>query len=479
MVMHGWPEDFHFRHLKRAVLVNMIEKRKEFMDDSFIVKHLNKSQYSYKDAVLEIKNRDADEPIPQYLGDFIVAAISKTIGRTIVVIKPKIETTTDVNNRPLVKYLCYTEYLFGEDKGAGKGCDLIMLVWNGLDYFANAIPKHIINLTRSASNALNFIAEATEQINDIIDSVPPSDTRTTMSKALRAMGAAKGYLAGTRLATGTTVEAELPKEVTVARPVPAATAAKYSRKRSSAVLQLAPPERKQKESDAEWKKRRTEHTAKLDKAAKRCVTKDDNQCACGEVFRNKKELDEHIMVDHPNKKAWKCSKCEAVLGNKEHCWGHVRHHFGKYYHYCDVTYEDKDEKDKDGNPVKKVCEKGFDEFSLVDFHREVEHKFGKCKIRCSKCDKPQMSNRKLQAHEKICKAKADEKTDFCEYCTYGCRGKDTLLGHIKAEHSKEIGLPAPRRYVCAQCQKQFKSASGVRGHTCKKEKPSAATGKRK
>ena len=67
MVMHGWPEDFHFRHLKRAVLVNMIEKRKEFMDDSFIVKHLNKSQYSYKDAVLEIKNRDAEEPIPQYL----------------------------------------------------------------------------------------------------------------------------------------------------------------------------------------------------------------------------------------------------------------------------------------------------------------------------------------------------------------------------------------------------------------------------
>ena len=191
MVMHGRPEDFHFRHLKRAVLVNMIEKRKEFMDDSCIVKHLNKSQYSYKDAVLEIKNRDADEPIPQYLGDFIVAAISKTIGRTIVVIKPKIEMTTDVNNRALVKYLCYTEYLFGEDKGAGKGCDLIMLVWNGLDYFANAIPKHIINLTRSASNALNFVAEATEQINDIIDSVPPSETRTTLSKALRAMGAAE------------------------------------------------------------------------------------------------------------------------------------------------------------------------------------------------------------------------------------------------------------------------------------------------
>ena len=68
---------------------------------------------------------------PPHLGDFIIAAISYTINRTIVLIKPTIEKYTDPNAIEKVRYNCKQEFLFSEDKGAGKGTDLIVLVFNG------------------------------------------------------------------------------------------------------------------------------------------------------------------------------------------------------------------------------------------------------------------------------------------------------------------------------------------------------------
>ena len=304
------------------MLTDLVEDRNDLLTS--LSRHLHKSTLTYEEAVNAIRNSDNLEEIPPHLGDFIIAAISYTINRTIVLIKPTIEKYTDPKAIEKVRYNCKQEFLFSEDKGVGKGTDLIVLVFNGFDYYAPAQPRYIIKLTRCAANAMNFIEDATAEINSIMSSVPPSDTRTTMTKALRAMGAAKGYLAGTHLATGTTVEANLPKETTVARPVPAMeAAAKVTRKRVAATLKTLAPERKEDEGEEDWKKRKTDWKDNLTKEVNRSVRLLENQCACGESFTNKAKLDDHVTTEHPDSKAWKCSVCKKVLGSKEHCWGHV------------------------------------------------------------------------------------------------------------------------------------------------------------
>ena len=77
-MVYGWPDGHTFKHLKREVLLNLIEEREAF--SSKLQHHLDKQPLSYKDAILEIHSRDSDEEIPPPLGDFILAAISLTIG---------------------------------------------------------------------------------------------------------------------------------------------------------------------------------------------------------------------------------------------------------------------------------------------------------------------------------------------------------------------------------------------------------------
>ena len=80
----GWPVGHTHKHLKREVLVNLVQEREEFTTKLQI--HLDKQEMSYRDAVLEINKRNGDEDIPMALGDFILAAISLTIKIPIYVI---------------------------------------------------------------------------------------------------------------------------------------------------------------------------------------------------------------------------------------------------------------------------------------------------------------------------------------------------------------------------------------------------------
>ena len=52
------------------------------------------------------------EPIPELLGDFILAAISVIIGRPIIVVKPTIERKQDANLMPVTNYYANVDYLF-------------------------------------------------------------------------------------------------------------------------------------------------------------------------------------------------------------------------------------------------------------------------------------------------------------------------------------------------------------------------------
>ena len=472
MILFGLPDGHKFYHLKRAVLIDLVDKREELVKKEKLGRHLEKTTMTYEEAVMALKNTDGAQPIPPHLGDFILAAISFTIGRVICVVKPNVERYTDVNNIRKVRYGCEMEHLFlPQDRGAGKGSDLIVVVYNGIDYYAPAVPKYVTNLTKSAANAGNLLVDAMSQVESIIAKVPSSGTRTTMVKALKHMGTAKQYLFGTSLATGTTTDADLPEDVPIPKALPADSAAKMSRKRVASTVHVMPPEKKKNEDEAEFKQRKITYDANIAKQAKRSTKMEDNQCACGKTFRTKDFLDNHILNVHPDPKSWKCSMCESVLGNKEHCWAHVRHHIGKYYHYCDVKYKDDKDVDEKGVPKIKVCEVGRDEAAAMEFHRETEHSVGHCKIRCRHCKKPMQSLRRKRGHEEICHegtTPAGEKTHFCDIagCEYSCRGAATLWGHKKRDHSENVGLAAaPRKYICQYCKKVFKTAVGARGHT--------------
>ena len=73
-------------------------------------KHLVKSKFTYEEAVTEIINRDNLEPIPDVLGNFILAAISIETGLPIIVIKPSIERTQDANLLPITNYHASVDY---------------------------------------------------------------------------------------------------------------------------------------------------------------------------------------------------------------------------------------------------------------------------------------------------------------------------------------------------------------------------------
>ena len=95
------------------------------------------------DTVLEINKRDGDEQIPVALGDFILAAISLTIKIPIYIIYPTVQHTKDVNDQPVTKFIPNIEYLFRKDanRAKTKSPDLIVVVYNGLDYYVPTAPK--------------------------------------------------------------------------------------------------------------------------------------------------------------------------------------------------------------------------------------------------------------------------------------------------------------------------------------------------
>ena len=163
-MVYGWPDGHTFKHLKREVLLNLIEEREAFL--SKLQHHLDKQPLCYKDAILQIHSRDSDEEIPPALGDFILAAISLTIGIPIFLVYPTVERSKDNNDRPIVTNAAHTEYLFREDANRAKNrtLNLLVVVYNGIDYYAPTAPKEVAPMTRNCTTASTHIEDAIELV---------------------------------------------------------------------------------------------------------------------------------------------------------------------------------------------------------------------------------------------------------------------------------------------------------------------------
>ncbi|MCG8624852.1 MAG: hypothetical protein MJE68_22995, partial [Proteobacteria bacterium] len=230
----GWPEGTTYRHLKRHVIVELIEKRDDMLPQ--LQRNLDKSAFSYADAVNEIIARDNLEDIPEGLGDFILAAISLVTGLPIYVIKPRIEKDKDANLRPVTNYIPYTEYLFPKDKQCGKGSNIIILVWNGIDYYCPAVPKEIVKLTSSATTATTHLSDAIKLVEAVVADIPGSPASDLLTKSLKYMRAGKVCIERAQLATGTTSSAVAPTEVPLPQTLPVSVAAKMAHKRAASTI---------------------------------------------------------------------------------------------------------------------------------------------------------------------------------------------------------------------------------------------------
>ena len=468
----GWPAQHTYKHLKWEVLVKLIKKRDEMA--TLLQPHLNKQALSYKEAVEAINDRDNIEEIPEALGDFSIAAISLTTQIPVYVVYPTSEKVKDVGTMcTITKFGVKTEYLFHKDrnKAMTPHPSLVIMVYNGKDYYAPTIPREIGKLMRNSSNAVTHLDDAETLIESLLEDLPPSATQNSISNSLWFMRAVSEHLSNTSLTTGTTSVTDLLSEVSVPKPV--ATVTKSVHCHAAAVLDQPPPEKRANEKDAQFTKRKKAYKALISKAAKRDMKLGKNQCPCSETFQNFEALLTHQGAVNPDPKCWKCAKCPKAFNSKRHCWSHTRKHFGKYYHYCDVTYKDEDDLDEEGKPKEKVCMKGADEMTWIEFHRETDHKVRKASIRCDYCDQPQQSNRVKLIHHDSCNRgpNADgELTHFCDLCTYSCQSRATLHNHINCEHPEETGATEPKCWRCSKCAKIFKLANGYHGHDCMKKK---------
>ena len=344
-MISGWPVRHTYKHLKREVLYNLIDEREEYcMKLQF---HLDKQDMCYRDAVLEINKRDGDEDIPPALGDFILVAISLTIKLPIYVIYLTVEHTMDANDRPVTKYFQNIEYLFCKDanKAKSQSPDLIVVVFNGLDYYAPTALKEIAHMTRNVTTASTHIEDTVSLVDKIVLDLPPSTTCDSLTKSLKFMRAANIQLEGTSLATGTAVSTGMPVEVPILKLASLSNVAKSVHKRAAVSLGQVPPEKRKGESDDAFASQKKKYTETVSITAARDTKLGPFQCPCFLNYVSMQELLDHQANVHPDPTNWKCAHCPSVSNSKGHCWSHSHHHLNKWYHYCDCEYLDKKDKD--------------------------------------------------------------------------------------------------------------------------------------
>ena len=284
-MVHGWPVGHTHKHLKRKVIYNLVEDRKEYaMKLQF---HLDKQDLTYMDAVLEINKRNGDEEIPPALGDFILAAISLRIKILIYMIYPTVQHMKDVNDWPVMKFMPNIEYLFRKDvnQAKTKSPDLIVVVYNGLDYYAPTAPKEITHMTRNCTTVSTHIKDAVGLIDKIVLDLPPSTAHDRLTKSLKFMWAVNLHLEGTSRTTGSAVSTGMPFEVPIPKTASSVSVVKSAHKRAAASLGEAPPEKKRGETDESFASQKEKYTVTVSKTAAQSTKMVPFQCPCSNIIR--------------------------------------------------------------------------------------------------------------------------------------------------------------------------------------------------
>ena len=177
----GWPAQHTYKNLKHEVIVKLIEERDEMA--TLLQPHMDKQSLSYKEAVEAINDRDNVKEILEALGDFIIATISLTTHIPVYVVYPTSEKTKDAGTMPTItKFGAKTEYLFRKDcnKAMTPHPSLVIMVYNGIDYYAPTILREIGKLTRNSLDAVTHLDDTETLIEGLLEDLPPSAARNSI-----------------------------------------------------------------------------------------------------------------------------------------------------------------------------------------------------------------------------------------------------------------------------------------------------------
>ena len=185
------------------------------------------------------------------------------------------------------------DYLFHKDKNVGKGPSLVMLMWNGIDYYCPALPREIVQLTCSATRATTHLTDAIKLLDHVLNNIPGSNASDAISKALRYVWAGKCHLEQAHLTTGAASMAPKEIDVPVPRSLLADDVAKMAHKRVASSRVIPVPEKCAKESESDFKqwKKAYEKEVTLLAAWSTCLEK--NQCPvvkCSTMTMNWKHI---------------------------------------------------------------------------------------------------------------------------------------------------------------------------------------------
>ena len=155
---------------------------------------------SYQEICEHFARATSESRIPHGAGDFMIFATRLFLDEPIVIIKPSIRTKGRQEDNEYVVEKCFIN---DEDKCLDKDEFNIIMVWNGLDYYAPAMEAMICEVSDDLTFCKSQLGDALQRCVKLEAKLPTSKSKEMLSKSILHMQAVKDMLRCTQVTTGT------------------------------------------------------------------------------------------------------------------------------------------------------------------------------------------------------------------------------------------------------------------------------------
>ena len=239
---------------------------------------------------------------------------------------------------------------------------VIILVYNGLNYYAATLPPILRELYYKKSHQEPQLNNVIMKYQEIQLLLPTSNARANMDRALLHLCAADNLIKAAELTSGA-------GDITVGKEVAVQTGTCKRTQQNNPKLPTPASKEKSGNGDGENdsqnsgdKEKRSEaknddnnssseenadgtekqgndmtndgagSEKKLLNPPRNSTARKPNQCWCGLVYNSNVDVEDHIKLDHGNN-SFICSKCNQALGTQQSLWSHFRKKHLKLYQY--------------------------------------------------------------------------------------------------------------------------------------------------
>ena len=184
------PEGYQWHHLKCQVLANTLVHHHELHD--VLQPHVEKTELSFSELCEHFANAKNNSIMPHAAGDFIIFACRLFIKQPIVIVKPYIKPKKKRSDDD--EYGFQKVYMNEEDANLSPEDFGIVMVFNGLNYYAPAMENVICELSDDLTSVRTHTVDALDRANELLAKLPQSGCKDSLSKAALHMRAAKDFL---------------------------------------------------------------------------------------------------------------------------------------------------------------------------------------------------------------------------------------------------------------------------------------------